>query len=225
MEDETLQQWGKEFGFLSMRSISSDKQLEQKGIVDNVLATLLNPNGIIQIGCNVFKLNIPDEIIMCMDSTDFVDESSFLNKSIFKSYSIYDNVLDIIQGLDVINETNFENRTNKVTKSWDVYGGKVDCKLVYQKAGIYFSLQSKIKKSFSGGSTYIALSVQSGSWLQPKRRKKKSIPTYSNGGYDRVYHYRPYQSWRSLKHYDFNVLFYVNGYNTGTYSTVLRLKK
>ncbi len=57
-----------ELQFTSMRCALSEKQRESIGVEDDLLATLLNPDGFIRIGNFVFKIDIVNEEAIVWDS-------------------------------------------------------------------------------------------------------------------------------------------------------------
>ena len=73
--------------FTSMRCALSEKQRESIGVEDDLLATLLNPDGFIRIGNFIFKIDIVNNSAIVWDVNNGNEKRVF---------SIDDNVLDIL---------------------------------------------------------------------------------------------------------------------------------
>lgn len=221
-EEGSFDLFEKSIGFQSMRSLLNQKEREAINIEDELLATLLNPQGIIQIAENIFEIDALNETVTVYPASETREK-----KNGSQIFSTNDDVFDRLDGIETLFTKSSCPSYKEKIENWAVWGGNVECKVVYQKAGIYFSLQSKIKKNFWGGSAYIELSCPSGSSYTQNRRgaSQLSIPDNSQGGWDRVYNYRPYSSMRGLRQYYFSVTFYcddsVSGYPP--YSTTLTI--
>ena len=57
IEESNFDLFEKSIGFQSMRSVLNQKEREAINIEDELLATLINPQGIIQIGDNIFEID------------------------------------------------------------------------------------------------------------------------------------------------------------------------
>jgi hypothetical protein len=73
-------------------------------------------------------------------------------------YSTSDDVLDILSADFNATEGNCPGEKLGFYY-WNTSDGQVMYKTVYQKAGIYFSLQAKIKKDHWGGAEYLSIST------------------------------------------------------------------
>lgn len=212
----------KSIGFQSKRSVLNQKEREAINIEDELLATLINPQGIIQIGDSIFEIDALNETVSVYQASETRDK-----KIETQTFSTSDDVFDRLDGIEAVYTKSACPSYKEKIKNWAVWGGNVECKVVYQKAGIYFSLQSKIKKDHWGGSAYISLTCPSGSSYTQNRSgaSQQSIPYNSQGGYEREYNYRPYSSTRGLKQYYFSINFAcddsVSGY--GPYYTTLTI--
>lgn len=220
IEESTFDLFEKSIGFQSMRTVLNQKEREAINIEDELLATLLNPQGIIQIAENIFEIDALNEIVTVYSAPETREKNGK------RTFSTNDDVFDRLDGIEALYTKSGCPSYKEKVKNWAVWGGNVECKVVYQKAGIYFSLQSKIKKDHWGGSAYISLTCPSGSSYTQNRSgaSQQSIPSNSQGGYGRVYNYRPYSSMRGLKQYYFSVNFYcddsVSGYGPDRKSVV-----
>jgi hypothetical protein len=218
--DAFLPIWEEEIGFNSARKIEEENENNEFEL-DPLFATLLNEDYVIQIGDNIFKIDLENETVLVLKASEYSNLESF-NSANVMSFTTSDNVLDILEGIELPDSERGGCPSAKIGPLyWTVYGGHVEYKIVYQKAGIYFSLQSKIKKNFYGGSAYISLSVQPSCWYKPKNRSTQNIPASSQGGYGREYNIRPYQSMRRLDGYRFEVFYYANDSGYGPYSQTL----
>lgn len=97
----------------------------------------------------------------------------------------------------------------------DIY--RMDYKVVYQKALIYFSLQSKAKSRVACPSTnwvlvptYDAQLRLDGNTRYKKRCGAEVVKTQVLNDVNRVIDWRPYESSRSLSQYEFNVTFSID---------------
>ena len=89
---------------------------------------------------------------------------------------------------------------------------RLSCKVVYQKAGIYFSLQAKVQsQNRFAGIWYAqkdALSLEYIADWDPKCKDAQYARgvVYNNGAGNEL-NYRPYESTRGLHHYSYAALF------------------
>lgn len=215
--DENFDRWEQSIGFKSMRSeigLNNDTLIK-----DALLATLINKDYTVAIEDFNFVLDLKTEqvkVTPCNNNLKSASDTMF--------FSTQTNVIDRVFYPDA-----FESIEEDVVKSamedkegpyyWDVSSGqKVEFKVVYQAAGIYFSLQSKIKhQNHIGcdGWIQIGFQVQSGCYYKAKNEKSRDIAEYGDGGYCREYNYRPYQAMKRLDAYRFYVLFYYNDFMYG----------
>lgn len=208
MDEEGFLNWENEISFISMRSEFEEDELKKMGVVDNLLATLLNPEGVIRIGENIFKLDIPNETVYTVPASKYTKD--FYTEKSVKTYSTEDDVLGILDGTtNALEKGNFCPGNKQKIKYWYPPSPhpKVKCKVVYQRAGIYYSLQAKIKKVNAwGGDVQIGYSTQGSNFW----RNKKTSDTFScsNQGFGHEYTCRPYSSTRRLKAYRYSVYFW-----------------
>lgn len=106
-------------------------------------------------------------------------------------------------------------------------GSYIDFKVVYQKAGIYFSLLSKISKNSFNGPNTLELNCRGFSnsdnyYIKNKETKVNQIKSCYKSGNGKYYQYRPYQGIRKLKRFHFSTYFNVTDdvyhYELGTFS-------
>lgn len=189
---------------------------------DIILGLLLNPQGVIQIENYVFKINLATETALVYQLTsnevanqEKVTELYNNNKSAgISEYSTNDDLLDLLDG--TFEEGKRNCSSEKIDDYWDTFSGRVMYKIVYQKAGIYFSLQSKIKKDHLGGTEYLSISTNDDPYVGGENfwKNKKNCDTWFkyDSGYDREYNIRPYSSGRALTDYLFSINFYCSDY-------------
>lgn len=89
---------------------------------------------------------------------------------------------------------------------------RLDCKVVYQKAGIYFSLQAKVQSQnrFAGiwSTQTDFLTLEYDVMYEPKCRDTVfGNNTINNGGTTNDLNRRPYESTRGLHHFRYAVIF------------------
>lgn len=199
---------------------------------DIILALILNPHGIVQIDNFVFKVDIENETVLVYQlSTDesqnqlkITDMTNNVKSAGILQYSTSDNLIDLLDGT-------FEEASNCPGEKlgyyyWNTSGGQVMYKIVYQKAGIYFSLQSKIKKDHYGGAEFLSISTYDHTLVGGTNfwKHKKECDTFIKfaSGYDREYNIRPYAGTRALTDYLFSIFYYCSDNGT-PYSSVLTL--
>jgi hypothetical protein len=214
--DGNFAKWENEIGFNSMRKNFTETELNKTGIVDPLLATLLNKDAIIQIENEVYKIDVPNESVKVINVSLYSGLNSFGSKSA-RTYSTQDNILEMIKG----------NITRAICNgcpggSNDKYGStassvNISMKVVYQRAGIYYSLQSKIKKdNCLNGCPSVGIYL-SGSASYQKCGGGSGTPSNAVGGTEREYNWRAYEGSNRLKQYNFNVNFSINDTNDGTW--------
>lgn len=89
---------------------------------------------------------------------------------------------------------------------------RLDCKVVYQKAGIYFSLQAKVQSQnrFAGNwySQQDYLTLEYNVWYEPKCRDTVyDSNRINNGGLSSELNRRPYENTRGLHYYRYAAIF------------------
>lgn len=209
--DSQMSSFEKVLSFSSMRSNLSTVQREAIEIEDDLLAMFLNPSGIIQVGDFIFEIDVANDTVLVFNQV-----SPHKTPLIF---SVDDEIFDVLEGNKESGEKGCSAK-NKMHGE-DVGVEAITCKVVYQKAGIYFSLQSKIKKDHWGGTLDLYLSCLGGSANRYRKNNDNStyfIPAYNAGGGDHSYHYRPYSGVRKLVNFHFTVGFMAKDdyYNYGT---------
>lgn len=216
--DGKLESWENELSFKSMRAQVDSETREENGIVDDVLATLLNPEGKISIDNNIFTIDVLNESVL-VTNKDTNSNKKSLTKD--RTFDIDDNVLDILEGKETESNLKFWRRKKRWCRSskkgayyWENNGTRIKHKIVFQRAGIYNSLQAKIKKVNTwGGPINISLTTKGTNFW--RNRRSTRYFNDSVGGSRRVYNIRPYSSTRRLKDYRFNVEFYAYNAETG----------
>ena len=215
--DDAISSFESALSFSSMRVSKTEKQRESINIDDDVLASLLNNEGRIRIGEYVFQIDASNDMLLVY-STD--------GSAKVQCFSTDDNVFDILDGTDTKNRSRGCDAKNKLK---DIYfnGSYIDCKVVYQKAGIYFSLLSKISENVYGGSNSLHLYCNGfgnndNYFVKNNESIVNTIEPYSVSGYDKSYKYRPYQGIKRLERFHFSTYFNVtddvNHRELGTFS-------
>ncbi len=217
----------------------SDKESEL--LQDNdFLSSLLNSEGLIIIGKYAFKINLTKEAVFVLetrfqDQIDDLKQENLMNRNMML-FSTKDDVLDLLEA-GVYGTNNgrinlFCSESNADRDKDDGYDYmpfnidyRQDNKVVYQEAGIYFSLQAKTKVQYKGWT---------GLWGDPGnitdqriyyyvkyKPKCRSIVEASGIKYDdgpsNELNYRPYESTRGLLKYRYGVTFYWLGYLSRDY--------
>lgn len=273
---EQLDIWEETLGFTSSRTVYADPTSYGVTAADNkneifedeLFHTLINQDGMVQIGNYLFKTEIDFDKILEIKIDFYPTYMSDFNAGVFEATEMnefdtewdettaaYDNIFDYLNTgavgtikttayteptwiLDPVVNTDADCNTyipslgspvyEKQTQ--DIYDGastwRSDCKAVYQKAGIYFSLIAKQKyQKGNPGTLYLSTQTdmwtlrnpQLGYWTECTYTRKRSntqqtdAPPHLNIT-DRkkgtnVLAWRPYSSMRGLKLYDLDVWF------------------
>lgn len=197
--------WENDISFRSMRSYFSEEELESMEIHDPLFASLLNPDGIIQIAGNVLKIDMVSKSVMVIPESENPGEKDFSVKGAMQ-LSIDDNVLDILQGKidDGQGKGTYCNSEYVGWFTWDCPAGNIKYRSRYFKAGIYYSLVSRVESTGPGVVASMSTTASVCWW-----KNKKG--TYSYTGYtDETtsnHNFRPYSSTRRLKDYYFRTYF------------------
>jgi len=220
-----------QLSFVSMKDFLSEEKREALGIEDDLLATVLSPNGTIQIGNYFYKVDIPNENVKRIYESDFVSDNSFDNKKIVENYSIYDKIDE--NGAII---TDIKSSACSGTKKGPYYfhltnGEDIKYKLVYQSSLFYHSLLAKIKRvnlSWGGNIDFgMSTSYQTDGYsyyLIDGGSPTTDIVsiTFNYGGNDRKYVWRKE---RKLSKYKLKVFFIASNLDDNTSSTnILEIK-
>ena len=141
--------------------------------IDEVLPSLLSPEGVIQIGDNIIKIDMNNKLAFVLKSSEESEinalyHSDTTNENIMV-FSTYDEVLTLLEeGSKGTNPNNAKlalfgcgekgAKGNARTDAPDYYVNgtryRVDAKIAYQPSGIYFSLMSEAKHQYKTGSGF-----------------------------------------------------------------------
>jgi len=139
-DNSSINKISEELSFVSMRDVLSEKEREKIGIEDDLLASILNKNGEIQIANYIYKIDIPNEQVYRIFYTDYIGSNSFKNKSKYETFSIYDE-LDENGNIIVNGKGSVCDRNKKGPYYFYLANNrKLKYKLVYQSSFIYHSL-------------------------------------------------------------------------------------
>ena len=200
----------------SMRKIFSELNKELP-VDDELLAVLLNDEANIQIGEYIFHLDFENKTV----DAKLVTSNQVLKSTL--SYSMEDDIIDLVfNEEEVLNELKGADSYCDGAKLgyyyWSTVNGDVKYKIVYQRAGIYYSLQAKIKKDgWTQGAVYISLSTSSTPGETTFYRNNVGcwdFASNSTGGYGHEYNIRPYSKSRRLSAYRYFINFYGRDDNT-----------
>lgn len=177
--------------FHSMKEIYTEKELSSKGIYDDLLASILNKNGEIQIGDYIYQVQIPLEVVYRILANKYTSPASFNNKSEIEVFSIYDELTE--KGIIVSNKRSCCSRKNKKGPYYFymVNGEHLKYKLVYQSSFFYHALLAKIKRTSLnwGGPLEFGMHTVGYNYYTKCKRHTDRI-NFSLGGNRRVYSYR-----------------------------------
>ncbi|MEO1485173.1 MAG: hypothetical protein AAFU57_05480 [Bacteroidota bacterium] len=207
MDSDQFEQWEAKIGFASMRSMTSTEQRASIGIEDDLLATLLNQDGIIKIGNHIYKVDLPNEEVLVLGSSAYANKNSFTTGK-QRSLSIHENVLDVVEGLEQpMSQSERSRYCSKRKLSWNTAANLLSAKIVYQKAGILNSLQSKIQQD-KVNIFNLGLKTNGSNLFWRNKKKSGTIGPYETTFFvAETKSYRPYYSSRRLRAYRFSVEF------------------
>ena len=207
MDSDQFEQWESKIGFASMRSMTSTEQRASIGIEDDLLATLLNQDGSIKIGNHIYKVDIPNEEVLVLGSSAYANKNSFTAGK-QRSYSIHENVLDVVEGLEQpMSQSERSRYCSKRKLSLNTAANLLSAKIVYQKAGILNSLQSKIQQD-KVNIFNLGLKTNGSNLFWRNKKKSGTIGPYETTFFvAETKSYRPYYSSRRLRAYRFSVEF------------------
>jgi len=211
------------------RALSSQ---EQEIIETNeFLSSILNKDGLIIIGTYAFKVNLSTEKVYAMEAgleTEIDDlKAENVKNSNIMVFSTGDDVLDLLaegsrgtangRGHLFCREN---GATGNEDKGYDTspHSGdfRQDNKVVYQKAGVYFSLQAKTKVQFrgwtgiwGGGGLISDQRIEYYVKFKPRCRDVvEHFGTRHDDGPSDEFNYRPYESIRGLHRYRYEAIFF-----------------
>jgi hypothetical protein len=238
--DENFQNWEIRYNFISMRKFYED-QTDQMPIHDDLLATMLNPEGFIQIGKIVFNIDPETEAVYAFsenipENIRKIKNRNFDGADIVK-FRDSDNVLDFIVN-DRINlkakgaiqggGNNIASTT--IEKQKDSPDKRFNSKNVYQKAGIYFSLQASMTQRLELTGNYMKMSVciTNDSWYKVKGTSTKVMIkdkiTLCETKSARKVNVRSYESSNGLSEFFVHAIYdyweYSGSYGGGWYLTI-----
>lgn len=205
--------WDNELGFNSLNQQKTEKELDKMGIYDAVFAELLNAKQEIQIGAQIFRINT-------VNGTMTVEDIASKQVEVF---STNDSYFDVKEGLSIKGAKAGCAKKKEESIRWGAgSSGQISSKVSYQKGGIYFSLQSKIKQSSRPNGRTISLYAGTGNTYTKNKSgaSQVAIGTNSQNGTSGSYNYRPYFNTRQLKQFYFKVNFAYNYPGVGSDSWV-----
>jgi hypothetical protein len=208
--DENFAAFEKEIGFDSYRKVLKGTSNWAEQIEDELLATLINPEGIVQVENYLFRIDFDKEktYAYVLDDSETELKSAVVTEQ--KSpveLKWEDDAFAVLKGEPQLKGSGC--RRNKTGYFYvNTTFGEVQYKIVYQKVAIYFSLQAKIKQS---GQSYGYISLQTSKcWWKSKKSRWSGDASISIGGNGREYNFRPYSKRRGLKDYYYGVDFYIS---------------
>ncbi len=231
LDDTSLVNYSFGNTYFSMLQVLGEDNMENIGIEDDLLAKILNPDGVIQIEDYVFKVDCPNEAVYVYMIETNVNNNDSISVSFITTYSIDDDVIDLLFGVsDGNNNSSVDSASftqkgiNECTSNIAIYTSpishyQVKCKLLYQRAGIYHSLLAKIKKAaISWPAVDIYYNAQSGTYKK-NGAGTSYISAHSDGGNCNKYKYRPYSGMKKLTKYNWSSYFYIENSEQGSGTT------
>jgi hypothetical protein len=200
---------------------------------NDFISTLLNANGMISIGDYYFKINLGTERALVLakeHAQELADlENENLENENIMVFSTSDDVLDLLEA-GVTNGTNgrtqlcFEGgadqKEDKEDRNYCANRVRMDNKVVYQKLGIYFSLQAKSKVYLWFDGNWISPDAPSQEIVYYVKFEPKCSGVTENSGTrydgwsDNEMSYRPYERSTGLHKYFYQARFKIGFANT-----------
>lgn len=226
----------KSFSSSQARTLSTkEKEMAE---INSFFSSLINSDGLIQIGDYLFKIDLdigkvfvlPPSVSSNKQAINDLKKENTSNKNILV-FSTDDDVLNLLandsngtmNGRTMLfcHESGAPSGSDKAFEYAYNDTERQDNKVVYQKAGIYFSLQAKIKTEEKYAGLWVA-SADNQLYLDyyfNYKPKCKGSRTESNtvGAFDHELNRRPYASTRGLHYYDYVVQFYGLNFQSGVY--------
>ncbi|WMJ74999.1 hypothetical protein RCC89_17780 [Cytophagaceae bacterium ABcell3] len=235
---------GKFEGFISMNEYYENKSsYRTKGKItcdtlpfeDDYLANFLTPEGIIEIGDYVFKINMPDEKVYALHKEKVKENLQDLyeekrNNAILE-FSTNDEVLTLLEDRNssaqeklFCGETRANNDDDRATIDYGNGEYRMNCKVVYQTAGIYFSLigraDGRVKSVFGWYVNHpITMTANYSANWKPRCGTARSVSD-SRIETTSSLRIRVYESVRGLNNYSYNIVFtnHFAGWDTRLFS-------
>ncbi len=212
--------WEDKISFISMRKGFNEVELAANGFDDEIFASLMNPEGVIQIGEHVFKVNMIEERVDVINANSYTKSTGITNNRNIRSFKTSENVIAILYG----NEDTFIEKSSCSSNNtgWEYVNttdGSVQYRVRYYKAGIYFTLRARMEKE-SGSGGYVDMYMRTYSDWTFARRNSSNCITFSGhtGGGSKSYSMRAWSSWYSLDAYAYYVDFTINDSGSNTNS-------
>ena len=217
--------------FTSINEASSRKQNIRTTVNTTVeypefLQKILNTDGIVQIGSYLIRVNLEKEKVFCLDVAHNNEYQDLVNENINnENIFVFSTEQNVIDELALLKNKNakmdilcFRERGADSKKDDDFVnygdGYRLDCKVVYQNAGIYFSLQAKVKNQVEvprGSGLWFAqkgnLSLNYYDRYKPKCKSEISPETGTRYEIDNELNHRAWESATALNKYHYRVQF------------------
>jgi hypothetical protein len=214
---------------------------ENADSIDNdFFGEILNPDGVVQIGDFILKINAITGQCYVLEAANIFSFADLISENTgneaITEYSNDDDVLDILFGEEeeqqrtgiayrlFCNEGGANDKKDNANEYYSIYGSyqqiKLECKVVYQKAAIYFALVSKMEYMSSNGLwwttnnfTYDAMTAYYQYKWKPKCKSEhiQSATSYVSPGDRTTYSVKPYENTKGLNKYDFQFQWGVTG--------------
>ncbi|MBQ8703313.1 MAG: hypothetical protein IJ524_02930 [Bacteroidales bacterium] len=197
-------------GYVSMRSFYGEDYLDSIGIIDDVLTTLLNPKGTIQIGSKIITLNLINEYAMVVD-TSLLTDTSYI--------SMDEDFNDFMDG--IVKPEKIHKSASSVTKGrkrldsfscnmpfHSVVDYKIKCIAAVNNGWFRSSIKAKIsRRSACGGVPYLSVTSDNGHYQLKKSSVSYTINHEEKGGVKKSYVATGYKGSKQVKKGDQSYLF------------------
>lgn len=218
---EELAAWNESIGFSSLQQYYKTNEIgEKKREVDEELfASLLNEDKMIKINGNTIMVDLNEEAVYVLTNGETASIEDLYNRNIDnESIKVFPTDVDVLDILDGDESSLFQKSSycDSNSTGWQDAGscgdGQYEWRMRYFKAGIYYSLTAKYRRSafFGAGCGIMDVRVSDGF----ARNKKK---TYSLSGSDSGTinaEVKPYSRTRRLKDYSMTASFDLTNTNS-----------
>ncbi len=218
LESEKIPYWEDNLSFVSMRKAFNSEKLAQLGFDDEVLATLVNPDGYIQIGDYLFNINMLNSKVEVVKLDKGIFFENDLKSQNHMTFNTHENIFAILYGDEItLTEKSSCDSNNTDWRYLNTSDGQVQYRVRYYKAGIYFTLRARIEKE-SGSGGYVDMYMRTWSHWTFARRNSSNCITFAGyeGGSGSSYSMRAWSSIYSLSAYKYIVDFTINDHATGS---------
>lgn len=207
-------------GFDSYRSTFINNKQKMSDIQDDILATFLNPSNKVIIEQKMFEVNMPDDLVSVWEHMD-CDLKSAAKDVLIGEFKCSEDVFSILEGAPRLKSSDFCDGNQEGFEQPVNYGSYrtvYTCEVDYIKAGLYYTLNARIKQTGTAETT-IGLKTTAENCYFTLRDNSSHTYAKDESGISWERNFRPYWGLQRIRDYYFKVDFY--SYYGGYYTNLL----